>query len=166
MCYNVKKHKKRYEAIKAIELSNYVIYLCNRNNVEITNLKLQKILYYIQGYFFKTFQKEAFSEEIYCWRSGTAVPVSYYEYSIYGILPLAYSKSIIIKLDLQQKKLIKKVVGKCINLSTSELGHKNRQEEPWRNAKQGEKITKTDIARFFASANPLDINIKEWTDQI
>lgn len=67
----------------ATAVAKYVINRCNVRNSPITNLKLQKILYYIQGYFFKHLGEAAFDDNIESWRYGPVVPSVYYEYCSY-----------------------------------------------------------------------------------
>lgn len=50
----------------------------------VTNLKLQKILYYVQGYFLAKFDRPLFPDEIQAWKFGPVVPSVYYEFSSYG----------------------------------------------------------------------------------
>lgn len=69
-------------------ISRYVISYCNKNEKEITNLVLQKILYYVQGYFFKKFDSPAFNSSINKWPYGPVVPDAYYDYYINGAKPI------------------------------------------------------------------------------
>jgi len=50
----------------------------------ISNLKLQKLLYYAQGGFLAVFDKPLFNAEIQAWREGPVVPEVYQEYERFG----------------------------------------------------------------------------------
>lgn len=61
----------------AVELAKYIVSKCIKDEHPISNLQLQKILYYIQ----KRFVDEGtrtFSDEIEAWRFGPVVPNVYY----------------------------------------------------------------------------------------
>lgn len=142
----------------AIFLSNYVISLFEEQKASVTNLKLQKVLYYIQGYFYKRFGKAAFSAEIYNWQYGPVVPVVYYEYNDNGSAPL---KSRMFFDDCEiaecEQALIKSVVEKCADISTSRLVSMTHSENPWKTAGAGNIISKNSIEIFFKHNDPLGI---------
>ena len=50
----------------------------------MTNLRLQKILYFAQGWSLARFGKKLFEEPIEAWEYGPVVPVCYYWYNGYG----------------------------------------------------------------------------------
>lgn len=67
----------------ALELSKYIIELCSSEDTPISNLQLQKILYYIQYEFLKCNQ-EAFPEEFEAWQFGPVIPSVYSQYCAFG----------------------------------------------------------------------------------
>lgn len=67
----------------ALALSKYIIGLCTVEKKPISNLQLQKILYYIQREFLRK-GTEAFPEEIQAWQFGPVVPVVYKNYCAFG----------------------------------------------------------------------------------
>lgn len=50
----------------------------------ITNLRLQKLLYFVQAYFIIKYKKICFSEKIVAWPSGPVVIEAYEEFKKYG----------------------------------------------------------------------------------
>lgn len=58
---------------KAIDLANYIVDKCIKDNAPITNLQLQRILYFVQKEFLKR-GSPAFSDYIEAWEFG---PVDY-----------------------------------------------------------------------------------------
>ena len=69
-----------------LDVSRYVIDYSNRKEYGISNLKLQKVLYFIQAYFL-TNEKNGtpcFRERIEAWDFGPVVPEAYREYRQYG----------------------------------------------------------------------------------
>lgn len=71
----------------ALELSKYIITKCTQEDEPISNLQLQKILYYIQKTFLQT-GKVAFNDDIEAWQFGPVVPEVYYHFCGYGAMPI------------------------------------------------------------------------------
>lgn len=71
----------------ALELSKYIIAKCVKDEQPISNLQLQKILYYIQKCFVQA-DRLAFSDDIEAWRFGPVVPNVYYYFCGSGALPI------------------------------------------------------------------------------
>ena len=67
----------------AVDIARYVIERCSRQNKTISNLKLQKILYFIQAEFLIAKHQPCFAEKIQAWDFGPVVPEVYYTYSMY-----------------------------------------------------------------------------------
>ncbi len=67
----------------AIEVAQYVISYCTEKEAPISNLKLQKILYYLQVHYVKK-ESALFAEDFYAWPYGPVVPEVYYTFSGYG----------------------------------------------------------------------------------
>lgn len=60
----------------ALSIARYIIDKCTKERYPISNLQLQKILYYIQREFLQQGMK-AFPEEIEAWQFGPVVPEVY-----------------------------------------------------------------------------------------
>ena len=69
-----------------LSVCRHVVNYCNENNLYIDNLKLQKLLYFIQAQFlFESNGREAcFREEIVAWPYGPVVVEAYEEFKIFG----------------------------------------------------------------------------------
>ena len=72
----------------AIDLSKYIVSKCIEDSHPISNLQLQKILYYIQKDFLNR-DDLAFSDAIEAWQFGPVVPNVYYHYCGYGAMPIS-----------------------------------------------------------------------------
>ncbi|MDD5873415.1 MAG: DUF4065 domain-containing protein [Clostridia bacterium] len=72
----------------AIDLSKYIVAKCINDGHMISNLQLQKILFYIQKTFLQS-NKVAFRDEIEAWRFGPVVPNVYYHFCGYGAMPIS-----------------------------------------------------------------------------
>lgn len=96
-------------AYSAVELSKYIITKCARDNKPISNLQLQKILYFIQKEYLQKKGVPAFNDPIEAWRFGPVVPEAYYFFCGAGAMPITdiYDDSDISSSD---KELVNKVV--------------------------------------------------------
>lgn len=76
--------------MSALKISYYMIYLADLKGYEISNLKLQKLLYFIQKEAIKN-NEIAFDDRIEAWQYGPVIPEVYYRFSLYGPFPIEFS---------------------------------------------------------------------------
>ena len=69
---------------RVIDVAQYIIRRCHLQGRSISNLKLQKILYFVQAQYLVTTGNKCFSEDIEAWDFGPVVPVAYHYYKAYG----------------------------------------------------------------------------------
>lgn len=72
----------------ALEIAKYVIDKCFKEGAPVTNLRLQKLLYFIQLESYKKKSIFMFDDDLYAWQFGPVVPEVYYEYNMYGGSPI------------------------------------------------------------------------------
>ena len=77
----------------AKEVADYVVSKCINDGCPVSNLQLQKILYFLQVGSFHAGRGTAFGDEMEAWQFGPVVPSVYYRYGRYGAMPIteAYS---------------------------------------------------------------------------
>lgn len=92
-------------------ITNYIIEYCKTNDIKINNLKLQKILYYIQARSLVENNASFFSEKLEKWKYGPALPSVYHEYKSYGAYNIKDKKTII---RLARKDETPTLLGKFI----------------------------------------------------
>lgn len=92
----------------AIDLSKYIVLKCIQDEHPISNLQLQKILYYIQKDFLSR-DVLAFSDSIEAWQFGPVVPNVYYYYCGYGAMPISSTHEIY-EVDSEDKSRIDAIV--------------------------------------------------------
>src|SRR5690242_15886829 len=77
--------------IEATKVSDYILKLSKTQDFEgdaITHLKIQKLLYYVQGLHLAVYGKALFPESIEAWDHGPVVPEIYSMYKGYKNKPL------------------------------------------------------------------------------
>ncbi len=72
----------------AVDISRYVVNMCTEENRPVTNLKLQKLMYYIWIDYYKKTGEFLFNNDICAWPLGPVVPDVYDEFCAYGGLPI------------------------------------------------------------------------------
>lgn len=151
-----------------LDVSRYIINYCNENYYLISNLKLQKILYFVQAFFLEAKNEECFREEIEAWDFGPVVPEAYREYRKYGgnnIPPIeeyidksrgiwhAVTKEFDVNIISESdRELINQMVNQCSSYSASELVEITHGQRPWINAYIkgfNNVISKEDISEYF-----------------
>jgi uncharacterized phage-associated protein len=69
----------------ASDIANYFLYKAQEDNQELlSNLKLQKLVYYAQGLSLVVFDRPLFEENIEAWTYGPVIPFLYHKYKEYG----------------------------------------------------------------------------------
>jgi len=74
---------------QSLNISKYLLSKVNIERFEeigdgISNLKMQKLLFYIQKTYFSVFKKAFFHEDIEAWRYGPVTPVIYHRFKKYN----------------------------------------------------------------------------------
>lgn len=124
-------------AYKAQDIAKYVINYYHEKGIDITNLKLQKLLYYIQGECLadSSINGACFDDEIQAWKLGPVVPSVYFTYNIFMDNPIwLMPYDTIPKIDVKYRTVINRVLDKYQNYDPWKLVEQTHQEEPWKNA--------------------------------
>lgn len=74
-------------AYSAVELSKYIVTKCANDKCPITNLQLQKILYYIQKDYLSRGEL-AFEDQFEAWQFGPVIRAVYYYFCGNGAMPI------------------------------------------------------------------------------
>lgn len=144
--------------MRVLQLAEYVIRRATSKEKTITNLKLQKTLYYLQGYSLRAFSKCAFPEDIRKWQYGPVAPTVYFAYSSYGAEALPTNPETVIPLITAcQKDLFDKVIDKCLDHTARELVQMTHEEDPWLVTTDNKEISENVLMKFFCAKNPLEI---------
>lgn len=136
----------------ALDIAEYVLNFCEINKKRpITNLQLQKILYYIQGKYLQVNGKPIFDNDIEAWRYGPVIPDVYYWYSKYmdnPITKIKYEK----RVNKEDCKIINSVIDEKINIDVWKLVKNTHEEDPWNDnytLGQKNKIPLMDMKSYF-----------------
>ncbi|WP_100066037.1 Panacea domain-containing protein [Miniphocaeibacter massiliensis] len=146
-----------------LDIAAYLINYAIDEGNPISNLKLQKLLYYIQGEFYKEKDQPAFKEDILAWDYGPVVKEAYDEYKIninkdikkrveekFDIESFDYinfnPEDIICKED---GKIIREIYNRYKDFTAFDLVEKTHNEAPWESTKRSDIIEKCKIREYF-----------------
>lgn len=134
-----------------IDVCHCIVNYCNGRNYSLSNLKLQKILYFVQAYFIKFLGRPCFKEEIEAWDFGPVVPEAYHEYKHFGggeIIGDGEKDS----LTTEDGTLVRAIVNVLAKFSATELVSITHKQDPWiRNyvPRANNPISNEDLKEYF-----------------
>jgi uncharacterized phage-associated protein len=145
-------------------VADYFISLSNESQDLITNLKLQKLVYYSQAWYLAMHNKELIAEDFQAWVHGPVIPALYGEYKHFTWKPvvrndLAEGSHAKIKSQLGEAGLFLEDIAKEYgSMSAYELELLTHSEDPWRIARKDlpfdvpstEIITKDSIRTYYS----------------
>lgn len=142
----------------AMTIAKFTIDYANTAGFNVTNIRLQKILYYIQGYFLKKFGRPAFPQYIVNWGYGATIEDVYYEFNLFVERPIVLSQHFVTDtLSPEETDMIIKVVNKCMKYRPYELVQLVMSELASLNVKRGQVISVDVMRKYFQNKNPLGI---------
>lgn len=165
--FNKKGVNKMYDVL---DVSRYVINYSNDKNYNISNLKLQKLLYFIQAFFVVMKNgTPCFSERIEAWNFGPVVPEAYREFKCYGSGSIPYIHSYLVfdggslwnlhrkefdkgVLKKEDRDRICKVVDTFAKYTATDLVGLTHRQAPWKKAyrpQENNEITLESIREYF-----------------
>lgn len=132
------------------DVAKYIINYSIENNYPINNLKLQKLLYYVQANFLINKNKPCFVQDIVHWRHGPVVTEAYSEFRKYFNDNINDKQSVNIELiECSDRELIEDVVKAYKNMTPWDMVAKTHEENPWNNTERNEVMTNNNIKNYF-----------------
>lgn len=138
-------------AYNAIDIAKKIICCTDVEHGDaVTNLKLQKLLYYMQGFHLAFFGAPLFNEAIEAWTYGPVVPVVFQEFRKYkkrAINPDNYHDGLV--LSDEQQRMFDMVYSEYNRFSAVTLMKMTHTEGPWKNHDIGDVIPNEELRAFF-----------------
>lgn len=159
---------------------NYLVYKCE----DITPLALQKLLYYVQGFYYAFINQFIFEEDCEAWVHGPVFRDMYFKYKDYRFDPINVSRTTDnLNLTVSEKAIIDSVIKHLSCYSGKILEAFTHAETPWLATRRDlpalvstdRKIEKKLIGDYFTAVkeknymlNPSDIGVysKKMFEQI
>lgn len=140
-------------AYKALDIANKLLVMASVNTSEdlMSNLKLQKLMYYEQGFHLAMFGTPLFDEEIEAWMYGPVVPSVYEHFKSHGNNGIMPEVDEPVSLNDDEEILFNEVYDIYGRYSAYGLMNMTHTEMPWKSTCPGvgNIISKEKMAQFF-----------------
>lgn len=118
------------------DVAIYFVYFAAKHGDWLTNLKLQKLVYYAQAWYLALYGKPLFQEQLQAWTHGPANPSLWHAYKHHGWNPIP---------PIDERPSVSPKVGKHIEevfsvyggMSAYDLERLTHCEAPWIKARDG-----------------------------
>ncbi len=142
---------------KAIDIARKLLLTAKRDSVIegqgelMSNMKLQKMLYYEQGFHLAVFGTPLFEEDIEAWMYGPVVPAVYEVYKDYGYNGIDPGEVEEVSLSDREQALFDEVYKVYGAYSAIGLMNMTHRESPWANTPTGvgSVISRDKMVEFF-----------------
>lgn len=133
-------------------IAEYLVRYFEVRESSLTNLKLQKLVYYAQGIALGRYSVRLFNEPILAWEHGPVVRELYDHYKGNGKLPISSNPSQEIQTVLDND-LVKKILDETISIyglyTPWVLRDKTHNETPWLETEKDQEIGIDKLISFF-----------------
>jgi len=113
--------------VSALELAKYIL---KNSKEELSNLELQKTLYFTELDYIKEFDKHLISDEFEAWQYGPVAREVYYKYRNYGAnsIDKPEEETLTKKLTKEELEIINQAIEKCNKESYWNLVEKSHKK--------------------------------------
>lgn len=124
----------------APQVADFFLAFANESGDRITNLKLQKLVYYAQAWYLANYKKPLIKEDFEAWVHGPVNPDLYHIFKERGYLPI--EKDIKMNdvekvFDKETLKFLNEVASVYMPFGAYHLEIMTHREDPWINARAG-----------------------------
>lgn len=137
--------------LSANDIAKYFLTLTDEEcGDNISNLKLQKLLYYAQGFHLAIYGKPLFDEPIHAWQHGPVVEAIYHRYKKHGANAIPVPKAVdFTKYPKDVRELLEDIYEVYGQYSATKLRNLTHDEPPWKDAEDGAEIPHKAMKQFF-----------------
>lgn len=141
-----------------LDICRYIVRYCGEHNYPLSNLKLQKILYFIQAFFlsYTPERQPCFREQIQAWDFGPVVPEAYHEYKRYGAGEIpSFSRCFLQNnIHIKEKDInrINSILDELASFTATQLVDITHDQDPWENnyvSRRNNVISIEDMRNYF-----------------
>lgn len=151
--------------VTIFDVANFFLKIVDRDSGStITPLKMQKILYYAQGYYLGKYSKALFNEDFQAWAHGPANPEIYDKYKRYGSNSIDEPTEELFDFDESTTNFLLNIWDTFGIYDGKYLEQLTHTETPWINARKGyepgercEVIIQKNTMREFFEMDPYNV---------
>lgn len=139
-----------------MDVLNFFLRLQQLDNDEdagdvITNLKAQKLLYYAQGVSLAKLGTPLFNDDFVAWQHGPVIKDLYHKLKRFGSNQIVSIQDLkVSKFTDEEQDVLVSVYKTFGQFSAWKLRDMTHTEDPWKNVKMDDIITKESIRAFFS----------------
>jgi uncharacterized phage-associated protein len=121
--------------VSCFEVADYFIWLAKETGSFISNLKLQKLVYYAQAWHLAIHETPLFGEDFQAWVHGPVIPELYQKYKHFGWRPI--TDDVTPQLSAETIEFLEGVSDEYFSCDGYELERMTHAEAPWNLARLG-----------------------------
>ena len=147
------RSRKEKSMITILDAAKYFVHLSySESRASLTPLKLQKILYFAQGWSFVWDNKPLFAETFEAWQYGPVNPKIYNYFKKYGRNEIPKKEEILYVTDVESEETMEAVWNNYGDYNAFELVEMTHEQTPWKEAYENNTcIINEDIKQYFQS---------------
>lgn len=134
-------------AYEAKTVATWILSKADQKKISVSPLKLQKLLYYFQGYFIGMAGEKLFDDPIEAWQHGPVVESVYQEYKEYGNNVITTPEAVVIPQDLDN--FVSFVLDEKGQYTASKLRNMTHDEAPYKETYTNDEITFENLRNYF-----------------
>jgi uncharacterized phage-associated protein len=115
--------------LSCFDVANYFIELANRNSSDISNSKLQKLVYYSQSWHLAIHDIALFEEDFEAWIHGPVIPILFQKYQVFNWEPIREIAHPTI--PIEPANFLAEIAAEYFDCDNYELEKMTRSELPW-----------------------------------
>jgi uncharacterized phage-associated protein len=115
--------------VSCFDVADYFINLANETGSFISNLKLQKLVYYAQAWHLGLYGRPLIEQDFEAWVHGPVIPSLYQKYKSFGWQPIL--EDTLPELPSEVEKHLEEVAEEYFACDAYELEQMTHTEEPW-----------------------------------
>jgi len=130
----VKTKQLRKTKANAEDVADFFLAFANDTGETVTNLRLQKLVYYAQAWHLANYEKPLFEEDFEAWVHGPVVPALYRRYKEFGFKPIEKNvelEDVEKKFNKQTVSFLQEVADVYMQYTPYTLEQMTHREEPW-----------------------------------
>ena len=138
----ISKKDQKTKELSCYDVADYFLAFANEIGAVITNLKLQKLVYYSQAWHLANYKDPLFKEDFQAWVHGPVIPDLYQTFKEKGSMPIIKKlkiKKIENRFDKDSLSFIKEVLKVYMPFGAYQLEMMTHQESPWIKARKNLK---------------------------
>ena len=136
---------------KALDIAKFIV----NKNEGMTNLELQKILYYLYVLFYRKYEKDLFDDDFRALKYGPVIIEVYEYFNVYGSSQLFSYAPENLELSREEIDFLISMSKQLSNYDVWDLVESTHRYSPWKGKYMNQIITKEEIKDYHKNDQPI-----------